>query len=607
MPKTILLTIAFCAVAFVSFSGEAHSVGGTYPDNPQAVANLLTSLEKSVYGPVIREWRNQSGSLSKDQIEKLWRMGRKAHWRDTDQVSLDSFLAERRIKILTQKNWKAFQWGGEEENADPAAPFEIQESDARPKGMPAGSYALNSGQIGHWYPSTLAMLRNEDPVKFEIEFQQVAKDGRIMVQRKTTAEADESLGWDGRFEFQPLANGKFEIVLTQGAMELPVNLIGAAPDAPLEPRVSENNEFRSRHIFHLREWISGTHRSPPKLVVRDEGSVLGFHPTIEKRYIQVDRNGRIQHAHGYGENFLPDFTQANKPWLDEKGDFWRVFDMVTKETTIERHLKSGELHYDFIPTETRAVAVKMDRKNPGIRDLQSPFIFVTSNQLPGTVQAMPTTMRYAFDTRGKAIEQRWVNQNGTVTVMKAQVPQNAPALLNEGLNFAECTAQFSDGAFYIATNSSGEYTSGGLPAVNQKFYGTYLWYRPVSAGRVGAYLPLLNDAKSDAKDIFREITQMYGASWGIGRTQLFGKQGSTLWAKAHMVDVDLLPEDPLRFPPSGYPADNAVFTNAYRRHQIEIPVEFVEERGLPSIRVADPEVQADLVAWRARRKNSSAP
>ncbi|MBC7397151.1 MAG: hypothetical protein H7333_06880 [Bdellovibrionales bacterium] len=603
MKITHLILLAYISLGNLTPSAFA-SVHRAYPQTPVEMEAMMSDLSSTVYAPVIQKWKRSGNVLDKLQVERLWRMSRKLEWRQTDLLP-SCALAERRIKLLTQKSWQAYQWGGDDESADPAAPFVIQDSDPKPAGMPAGSYAMNSGRIAHYYSSTNAMLRNEEPVSFEIEFQQVARDGRIAIQKKGSTEAGESLGWDGRFEYQPDTNGAFELVITQGAMELPVNLVGASPKAPLSPRVSEHNQFRSRHLFKLRKWVPARRNKLAKLIVRDAGSILGFKPTIEQRYIQMDKKGVLIHAHGYGENFFPDPLNPQKPWIDEGGYLWRAFDMVTRETTLAKKSRSGKIEQWTIPTETRAVAVRMDPKKPFKMDPNASFVFLTSNEIPGTHQPLPATVRYAFNTKGRAIEQRWINEAGNVEVTSTSVPQSAPALLNEGLNFAERPVVLGRESFYIATNSGGEYTSGGLPRPNQKFYGTYLWYRNVKEGRIGAYHPVLTADHQDAKDMFREITQMYGASWGIGRAQIFGGNQDSLWAKAHMVDVDLLNEDQVNFPPSGYPSNNAVFTHAYRRHQIEIPIEIVEENSEPVIQVSDPQVKEDLKAWRVRMNSIS--
>ncbi len=603
----IYLTASSCFTLLTllgPLSGYA-SIHHPYPEDENAIEQLKSELLHTVYAPVIRNWEARGTSLTVAEIERLWRMSRKAEWRSSDSLPLNA-EPEKRIKLLTNRDWRAYQWGGPEESADPAAPFVIQANDSRPKGMPTGSYALSSGKIGHWYPTTRAMLRNEKPVLFEIEFQQLAHDGRVVIQQKTPLEANESLGWDGRFEYQTGKSGDLEIVLTQGAMELPINLIGAAPNAPLSPRVSQHNQFRSRHLFRLREWVPAKRNHLAKLIVRDVGSILNFTPTTELRYIQADSKGKLQHAHGYGENFFPDPKNPQMPWRDEEGFLWRVFDMVTRETTIEKTTLDRVERFT-IPTETRAVAIRMDKANSSQRDPDSKFVFLTSNFINDSITPLPATIRYAFDTRGKAVELREILEDGSVRIQTDSVPQNAPALLNEGLNFFEQVVTLGMHSYFLSTNSGGEYTSGGLPSPNQRFYGTYLWYRKVEEGRIGPYRPVMNEAGSDALDMFKEITQMYGASWGIGRAQIFGAQANSLWAKAHMVDVDLLPEDSVRFPHSGYPPENDVFTHAYRRHQIEIPILVKEERGLPTLEVADPQVQADLVEWRKRIKHSAKP
>lgn len=563
----------------------------SFPETSVQVEAHFQFLEHSVYAPIISEWRQRATSLSRVEKEKLWRMSTKNAWRQSDFEH--AALPERRMKLLTNRERKAFDWGGADENADPAAPFVIHANDVRPTGMPTGSYSLSSGKTGYLYSSTEKMLRNENPVAFEIEFQQVSHDGRIAVQQGGYASPDGSWGWDGRFELQPDGKGDHELIMTQGAMELPVNLVGSDANAPLSPQVSRDNEFRSRHLFRLTEWVPSKNNHPAKLIVRDEGSIFRFKPTTEHRWIQADSKGKLLHAHGYGENFLPDDKDPRKLWTDAEGYSWRVFDMVTEETTLDSKR--------FVPTETRSVAVAMDRKDASRIDKNKPFVFLTSNRRPDTSEPYPATVRYAYDTSGVATEKRFIHGAGHVDTVTQNISQNTVALLNEGLNFFQEPITLKNKSYFVGTNSAGEYTSGGLREDGQKFYGTYLWYREASQGRIGEYLPVLDESGHDLKDMFREVTQMYGGSWGIGRVQLF-KEGNEIWAKAHMVDVDLLPNDRERFPLSGYPREGEVFTHSYRRHQILIPVRFIEKKGQPFLEVADPQVTKDLKAWRKRNR-----
>ena len=562
---------------------------------------MMKSLEASVYAPVIDEWNTRGTKLSLSEKEKLWRMHRKAEWRLPD-AGLEGAPPENRIKLLTQRDRKAYQWGGEDEKADPAAPFTMKKGYPRPKGMPLGSYNLSSGSWGLRYESTAAMLRNETPTEFEIVYQQVTHDGQIVTQHGGYADPNSSRGWDGRLEYQPDGKGGREIVITQGAMELPGNLQGAERGVRPLPEVSRDNEFRARHLFKMQEWIPAKNGQSAKLIVRDAGSILDFKPTTERRYIQVGQDGNLIHAHGYGEVPIPDPADPQKVWVDPKTNrTYRVFDMVTKETTYEETLPNGEVIRRFVPTETKSVGVAMDSLNPSKRDPKAPYVFFTQNQIPGTDTPMPATIRYAYKTEGKAVEQRILQPDGKVKIITDNIPQNEPALLGEGLNFAERPVKIGKESFYVATNSGGEYTSGGLPVKNQKFYGTYFWLRNVKEGPVGPYHPVMTADGKDMKDMFREVTQMYGGSWGIGRTQLFDPELEYLWAKAHMHDVDLLPDNPERFPHSGYPREGEVFANAYRRHQLAFPVEVVVENGQPVLQIADPRVRADLIAWRKRQ------
>lgn len=443
----------------LAFSTPSTHLHLPFPQSEAQVKAMMKSLEASVYAPVIDEWNARGTKLSLSENEKLWRMHRKAEWRLPD-AGPEGAPPENRIKLLTQRDRKAYQWGGEDEKADPAAPFTMKKGYPRPKGMPLGSYNLSSGSWGLRYESTAAMLRNETPTEFEIVYQQVTHDGQIVTQHGGYADPNSSRGWDGRLEYQPDGKGRREIVITQGAMD------------PL---------------------------------------------------------------------------------------------------------------------------------NPSKRDPKAPYVFFTQNQIPGTDTPMPATIRYAYKTEGKAVEQRILQPDGKVKIITDNIPQNEPALLGEGLNFAERPVKIGKESFYVATNSGGEYTSGGLPVKNQKFYGTYFWLRNVKDGPVGLYHPVMTADGKDMKDMFREVTQMYGGNWGIGRTQLFDPELEYLWAKAHMHDVDLLPDNPERFPHSGYPREGEVFANAYRRHQLAFPVEVVVENGQPVLQIADPRVSADLIAWRKRQ------
>jgi hypothetical protein len=483
--------------------------------------------------------------------------------------------------------------------------------------MPAGVYQLSSGNHAYLFKSTQDLLKNKRPEAFEIVYQQQTRDGKWVTQTGGYAAPDSSRGWDGRFEYQPNGKGGYELIVTQGSMELPVNFRGTASNARELPHVAEDNPTRSRHIYTPVQWIPASKGKRAQLVVRDQGSILNMQPSVERRWIEIDETtGKLLHAHGYGENFVPDPADPRKMWVDPDGYTWRIFDMVTAETKI----KNPDGTFRYIPTETRSVAFRMDPKNPskkvpdGVllpngKPANAP-VFLTHNYFPGTNTPIPATVRYAFDTRGHAVEKRVLQEDGTVKVISENVPQGEPAVLTEGFNLVPGTVRIGNKEYFLGTNSAGEYTSGGVPdGKKETQYGSYLWVRSKEEGPIGPYRPILTSDGKDFHDMTKELTQMYGMSWGIGRGQAFKDdvfnvvyENGRYWLKAHGVDVDLLAAD---HPQMGYPETAKQFADDYRRHQLTIPISFVEKDGKPSIQVDDPKVMRDLAEWRKRRAETN--
>jgi len=579
-----------------------------YPATSAQAQELISMLERSVYRDAVLEMKSRIGNLSSAEREKLWRMANKVVWRQSEKTPAHQ-VASRRITLNTNVNRRAHSSGGWDESPDPAPPFKLSSSDPRPDGMPAGVYQLSSGNHAYLFNSTEDLLKNKKPQAFEIVYQQRTKDGRWVTQTGGYAAPNSSRGWDGRFAFQPDGKGGHQLVVTQGAMELPVNFRKAAPGARDLPHVVEDNQTRSRHLFTPTEWIPAKNGKRAQLVVRDQGSILDMQPSVERRWIEIDeKTGKLLHAHGYGENFVPDPQDPRKMWVDQDGYSWRIFDMVTAETKF----KDPDGSFKFIPTETRAVAFRMDPKNPSKKVPEGVLlpdgkradlpVFLTSNDLPGTHERVPATVRYAFKPSGHAVEKRILQEDGTVKVITENVPQNEPAVLNEGFNPLPGTARVGQHEYYLGTNSAGEYTSGGVPdGGDETQYGTYLWAREKSAGPIGPYKPVLTSDGKNFEDMTKDLTQMYGLSWGVGRGQMFRDESGQLWLKAHGVDVDLLAADHRQF---GYPKTHDQFANGYRRHQLTIPISLAERDGRLSIQVDDPKVLKDLEEWRKRRASA---
>lgn len=615
-----------------------------YPETTAQAKVMIARLEKSVYKLQVLPMKNHVETLSADEREALWRMANKTHWRHAEETSADQ-LASRRITMNTNQRRNAHQDGGWDESPDPAPPFEMKHDDPRPAGMPVGVYQLSSGNHAYLFKSLDDSLKNKSSEAFEIVYQQQTKDGRWVTQAGGYAAPDSSRGWDGRFEIQPDGKGGHQLVITQGAMELTSNLRGAAADSRILPHVSEDNQTRSRHIFTPVEWIPAKKGKRAQLVVRDQGSILNMEPSVERRWIEIDdKSGKLLHAHGYGENFVPDPVDPRKMWVDPDGYTWRIFDMVTAETKI----KNPDGTFKYIPTETRAVAYRMDPKNPSKRvpdgvllpngKPASAPVFLTHNHDPVTNEPIPATVRYAFDTSGHAVEKRSIQEDGSVKVITENVPQNERAVLNEGFNLLSGTIKMNGEEYYVGTNSAGEYTSGGVPKGDKDTqYGTYLWVRKKKDGPIGPYTPIMTDDGKDFQDMTKVLTQMYGLSWGVGRGQPFREilsnrklssnlagAGATtavkkgigpgsntvlrsddgrLWLKAHGVDVDLLES---RLPQHGYPKTSADFANRYRRHQLTIPISFSLRNGKPYMEIDDPKVAKDYEEWKKRRAAAQA-
>jgi len=566
----------------------AELVKGTAirPDLAQAIGDL----EKGVYAPAINELRPRLGALTPDDEKKIWRMRAKTAWRRADTAPAGA-PAERRPKIKTNIERKAFQSGGLDESADAAPPFVIGKSDPRPANMPEGAYWLNSGRSGYYSPTINGGLRGGPRAseRFEIVYQFRSPSGQIVAQRGGYAAPNSSWGWDGRFEYQPLPQGGHELIVTQGSMELPSKLQGAQPGSPDLPQVWEDNPTRSRHIYRIEKYQPATRSRPARLYVTDEGSILNKRPSTERRWIEADASGTLTHAHGYGENFIPDPRDPRKMWVDPDGYTWRVFDMVTEETTVR--MPDGSIRMN--PTETRSVGYRMDPKNPskvvprGTKlpngDPADAPVFFTSPFFPGTRKPLPSAVRTLFDNQGTPIERRVIGLDGKVSLQTENLKATPPVLV-EGFNHAPRAVVIEGESYYVMTGSGGEYTSGGIRVGTETptQYGAYLVYRPFKAGPIGEYTPALNAAGDDFEDMLRAATEGYGWSWGLGRPQTYQDELGRWWVDAHGVDVDLLPA---HLPQSGYPPSAKDFQDRYRRLKISIPIQWIKRNGQPAFKV----------------------
>ena len=82
---------------------------------------------------------------------------------------------------------------------------------------------------------------------------------------------------------------------------------------------------------------------------------------------------------------------------DEREAPWRIFDRVTRETTLETIISDGRTIQNFILTETKSIAAVMDPINPSKTAKGKKLIFMTSNQIPESSLVLPAVVRYAFN------------------------------------------------------------------------------------------------------------------------------------------------------------------------------------------------------------------
>ncbi len=523
---------------------------------------------------------------------------------------------ERRVKFATNIEWKTSQRGGRDESPDPAAPFVLKEGDPRPSGMPLGAYWSNSGKYFYYSPSISAGLRGgtEATQSFEFVFMHRTPDGRIVEQQGGYAAPDSSWGWDGRFEFQELPNGETELVITQGAMELPSKLRGAPPGGADLPEVSKHNNTRSRHVFKIQKFEDG------KLYVLDEGSILRNEFDTSGDWIHFEKGKRsdgkevnvLKGAHGYGENHFPADHDARKIWTDPHGYPVRVFDLVVREV----HLRWPDGRFERVPATTRGIAYRMDPRNPSFRvpagtklpdgsPADAPIV-IASEELPGRPGSFARSTERMRTTQGaEIVEVRTIQPDGTVLVQSGKdFPNGLPITLVEGFNPVPGGAiLFPSGKrYFLGMNSASEYTAGGFAKDGQKRYryGTYLGFREVSEGRLDQYRMVTENTEhgEDFVDFLEDFTEYYGFSWGVGRPQAYPDEYGRWWLDVHGVDTDLL--DP-ELPKTGYPNSHEDFADAYRRHKLHIPIKWVEKNGKPAFEVDDPNVAADLENYRRRK------
>ena len=134
----------------------------------------------------------------------------------------------RKVKIFTNRKRIAGQQGGPDEKPDPAAPFIISEAEGKLYGLPAGVYLFSSGKT-FYYAKNLKDFHRGGPSgkkAYELVVSYVMADGREVEQAGGYAAANSSRGWDARLELEPLSDGSYRLVVTQGAMELPAKLEG---------------------------------------------------------------------------------------------------------------------------------------------------------------------------------------------------------------------------------------------------------------------------------------------------------------------------------------------------------------------------------------------
>lgn len=550
--------------------------------------------------------------LKKSDPQLLLRLKAKSRWHQADIGT----LLERRVKLRTNLQRKAGQRKGLDESADPAAPFTIGKNDPHVPGMPLGVYWSNSGQYFFHSPTISAGLHGGPRAtrRYEFVYMYRTPDGRIVHQQGGYADAGSSWGWDGRFEYQPDGNGGYELVVTQGSMELPSKMRGAPADAADLPEVSKHNASRSRHVFKVVKFENG------KLYLLDEGSILGNRPDINGDWISYETkrlpDGRVIHlessAHGYGENFIPLATDHRKLWSDEFGYPIRIFDLVTREVHIEKWVDGKKIIVKE-PATTQSVAYRMDPKNASKRVARGILlpngkaadegILIMAEDLPknpGVIMKSSVRMK---QLSGNLVEVRTLNLDGTVLVERGGT-QAYTSTLVEGFNPVPGVVKFPSGhSYYLGTFSASEYTAGAKPEKGKKQwrYGAYLGFRFADVGPLGRYTPVIEETVEgrDFVDFLEEFTELYGLSWGAGRPQVYRDERGGWWLDVHFVDTDRLPEG---LPKAGYPEHSSDFADAYRRHKASLPIRWVEKNGQPAFEIDDPAVHAEILRYRKKNE-----
>jgi hypothetical protein len=546
----------------------------------------------------------------------VFRTEAKSKWRQADEGAKPG-NPDRRVKLRTNLERRAGQRGGLDESADPAPPFTLGEHELRPAGMPPGTYWSNSGRYFYRSDSIEAGLHGGPRAteRFEFVYMYQTPEGKLVEQSGGYAAPNSSWGWDGRFELQPVGGGKYQLVVTQGAMELPTKMRGAHPGVTELPEIARDNASRSRHIFKPLKFENG------KLYLVDQGSILGNVPDINGDWISFETVGKadgttenlLTHAHGYGENFLPLATDPRKMATDEYGYPIRIFDMVTAEVHIERDI-GGTKVLGKEPATTRSIAYRMDPKDPSKRvargtklpngEPADAGIVVMAEDLPENPgKPLHSTLRMKNLHDGNVVEVRTVNMDGTVSVDHGPHPE-LQATLVEGFNPVPAVVTFPSGKkYYLGTFSASEYTAGALNASGPKEwrYGSYLGYRPAESGALGRYRPVTEIGASgpDFADTLEDFTELYGLSWGAGRPQAYQDEAGRWWMDVHFVDTDLVPSG---LPTAGYPPRHEDFADAYRRHKASLPIRWTERNGQPWLEIDDPEVFAAIEKYRAEKR-----
>ncbi len=545
--------------------------------------------------------------------QQLDRLLTKSEWRRR-KILLKNGAAPDEIVFLSNLERRAGQMGGKQESADPSDYFKFSKNDPLlPAGMPAGVYSSNSGKYFYRYDSFEdAHLGGQGAAEtFEFVYQHRLPDGRIVAQSGEYAAPDSSWGWDGRFEIQTDIDGRDELVITQGAMELPRKLRGANADAGDLPKISRHNYARTRHVFKVEKFENG------KLYVIDQGSILGMEPDATGDWISYQAVRRsdgatqnlLKHAHGYGENFIPDPKDTRRMWKDDDGYVIRIFDMVVEEVHVE--WPGGRI--EKIPSKTRAIGYRMDPRDPSKKVAPGTLlsngkpadagIVFMSEELPGRPGSVAKSARRGHSIAGaKVLEVRTVNMDGTVTVEKNPTRPITISLV-EGFNPVAGEVTLPSGKrVYLGTYSAGEYTWGGILENGDKpgRYGTYIGYRLVEEGRVGPYRPVteLRKGEMDFLDHFEDLTEYANLIWGIGRPQAYKTPFGKWRVIAHAGDGDTLRKG---LPKAGYPASHKDFDEGYRRMKIDIPIRWGELNGEPVIELNDLTVREKV---RQYRRNS---